>query len=81
MNTIQQLERLRKIHKLIQNKKTCSPNELAHRLKISQRQLYNVIEYLKEIEVPLVFSRKNNTFYYEYNFDLLINVNVSSYRE
>jgi len=76
MKTIQQLERLRKIHQLIQKRNTGSPNELAQRLKISRRQLYNMIEYLKEIEAPLIFSRKNNTFYYEYEFDLLINVNV-----
>ena len=76
MKTIQQLERLRKIHQLIKKRNTGSPNELANRLKISRRQLYNVIEYLKEIEAPLIFSRKNNTFYYEHEFDLLINVNV-----
>jgi len=76
MKTFQQLERLRKIHKLIQQQNTGSPDELAERLKISRRQLYNILDYLKEIEAPLIFSRKDNTFCYTYNFDMLVNVSV-----
>lgn len=76
MKTLKQLERLRKVHKFIQQENTGTPNEFAANLGISRRQLYNIIEYLKEIDAPVLFSRKANTFYYKYDFKLLVNVSV-----
>jgi transcriptional antiterminator len=76
MKTLQQLEKLKQIHKLIQGQNTGSPDELANKLRISRRQLYSIIEYLKEIEAPLSFSRKQNTYYYSSDFDLQVNVKV-----
>jgi len=76
MKTLKQLERLRKAHKLIQQENTGTPAEFANRLDISRRQLYNIIEYLKEVDAPVQYNRKTNTFYYRYDFDLLVNVSV-----
>ncbi len=76
MKTLKQLERLRKAHKLIQQQHTGTPNEFAKTLGVSRRQLYNIIEYLKELGAPLIYNRKSNTFYYEYDFDLLVNITV-----
>jgi len=76
MKTLKQLERLRKVHQLIQQENTGTPTELASRLGISRRQLYNLIEYLKELGAPLLYNRKTNTFYYGNDFDLLVNVSV-----
>jgi len=76
MKTLKQLERLRKAHKLIQQENTGTPVEFAKRLDISRRQLYNIIEYLKEVDAPILYNRKTNTFYYNYDFDLLVNVSV-----
>ncbi|MCF6349119.1 MAG: DNA-binding protein [Flavobacteriaceae bacterium] len=76
MKTLKQLERLRKAHKLIQQENTGTPEEFANRLNISRRQLYNMIEYFKELDAPLLYNRKTNTFYYSYDFDLLVNVSV-----
>jgi len=76
MKTLKQLERLRKAHKLIQLENTGVPDEFAEKLGISRRQLYNMIEYLKEVDAPLHYNRKTNSFYYSYDFDLLVNVSV-----
>jgi len=76
MKTLKQLERLQKAHKLILQESTGTPKEFAKRLYISERQLFNLLEYLKGIDAPILFSRKTNTYYYSYDFDLLVNVSV-----
>lgn len=76
MKTIKQLERLRKVHLLIKQGKTGSPKELAHILNISERQLFNIVDYLKEIDAPINYNRKTETYYYATSFDLLVNVSL-----
>lgn len=76
MKTLKQLERLRRIHEYIKLANTGNPKELAKRLNISERQLFNYIEYLKELDAPINFNRKLHTYYYTDDFDLLVNVSV-----
>ena len=76
MKTIKQLERLRKAHKLIRQEKTGTPSEFASKLHISERELYRHLEYLKEMDAVISFSRSTNTYYYIEDFDLLVNVSV-----
>tara|TARA_R110002073_G_scaffold220418_1_gene380527 strand:+ start:8807 stop:9124 length:318 start_codon:yes stop_codon:yes gene_type:complete len=78
MKTLKQLERLRKMHKLIKRNSTGSPTEFSSRLHISERELYRMLEYLKELEAKISFSRNSNTYYYTDDFDLLINVSVQA---
>ena len=76
MKTLKQLERLRKAHQLIQQECTGTPSEFANKLNISERQLYNITDYLKEIDAPIKYQRKTETYYYTTSFDLLINISV-----
>lgn len=76
MKTLKQLERLRKVNKLIKQQNTGTPAELASRLHVSERELYRLIEYLKELDARISYSRNSNTYYYNGDFDLLINISV-----
>lgn len=76
MKTLKQLERLRKAHQLIQQECTGTPSEFANKLNISERQLYNITDYLKKIDAPIEYQRKTQTYYYTTSFDLLVNVSV-----
>lgn len=76
MKTLKQLERLRKVHKLILLENTGAPTEFAKKLHISNRELYRILEYLKELDAKVIYCRKSNTYYYKENFDLLINISV-----
>jgi predicted DNA-binding transcriptional regulator YafY len=76
MKTLKQLERLRKAHKLIQNGNTGTPKEFANKLYISEREIYRILEYLKEVDAIICFSRNANSYYYTADFDLLVNVSV-----
>ncbi|MCB0486083.1 MAG: hypothetical protein KDC47_07805 [Flavobacteriaceae bacterium] len=76
MNTLKQLKRLQKAHGLIKQQKTGTPAEFARKLYISERQLYNMLDKLKDFDAPINFNRNTKTYYYEHKFELLINVSV-----
>ena len=76
MKTLKQLERLRKAHKLIKQENTGTPVEFAKKLHVSERELYRILEYLKEVDAVISFSRTSNSYYYTADFDLLVNVSV-----
>lgn len=65
MNFIKQIERLQLLNKLIQEQNTGTPEELANRLNLSRRQLYNYIEELKDIGLEVCYSRRYTSFYFE----------------
>jgi len=76
MKTLKQIERLRKVNKLIKQQNTGNPAEFASRLHVSERELYRLIEYLKEMDATISFSRHSNTYFYKEDFDLLVNISV-----
>ena len=76
MKTLKQLERLRKAHKLIQSENTGTPREFANKLYISEREIYRILEYLKEVDAIICFSRNANSYYYTSDFDLMVHVSV-----
>jgi len=78
MKTLKQLERLRKAHKLIKQANTGSPAEFSNWLHISERGLYRILDYLKEMDAQISFSRSSNTYYYTDDFDLLVNISVKA---
>lgn len=76
MNNLKQLERLRKIHHLIQLERTGTPFELSKKLHISVRQTFVMLEQLKEFDAPLKYNRCSKNYYYEFDFDLTINISI-----
>ena len=51
---------------LIRQRATGSPAELAKKLGISERMVYNYIEDLKaEFNAPIKYNRTERTYYYE----------------
>ena len=76
MKTFKQLERLRRVHELIQQENTGNPKEFALKLHISEREVYRIVEYLKELDAEIFFSRSSNSYYYEEDFELIVNISV-----
>lgn len=70
MDIIKQIERLKKMHKLIVAEKTGSPSVFAKKMYLSRSQLYNTIAIIKDLEAPIKYCKKRETFYYETPFDL-----------
>lgn len=71
-----EIYRLNKLHKLIKMQNTGTPQELANRLHISKRHLYNVLDDLKMLGAKIGYSRNNCTFYYKNHFDLNLYLQV-----
>lgn len=76
MKNLKQIERLRRIHVLVKNQNTGTPNEMASRLRISIRLLYCLLEQLREFDAPLAFNRRSKTYYYTNDFELNINISI-----
>lgn len=76
MNLLQNVNRMEKLHALILQKKTGTPKELAERLGISRASLYILIDEFNSLNLPVSYSRKYETFYYERDVKLTISFKV-----
>lgn len=82
MNFIRYIERFQRVDHLIRQKATGSPDELANRLHLSKRQLFRIIETLKDYGAPIDYSRSLKTFYYlDKNFEIKINFSIQLINE
>ena len=77
MNTIKTLERLQRIHTLIKKECTGSPYELASKMNISERSIYNLIDYLRDFDAMVGYDRGRKTYYYQNNFSLSLQISLS----
>ena len=76
MNNLKQIQRLRRIHQLIKNERTGTPKELSRKLNVSERQVYMILDQLREMDAPIKYNRRSSTYYYDDSFDLFVNVSV-----
>ena len=77
MKTIRSLERLQQLHNLIEKERTGTPKQLARRMKISERLVYLLIEYLKDYNAHICYDRSRQTYYYDEDFKLDIKISVA----
>lgn len=55
-----------RIHDLIILRQTGTPKELAEKLELSERTIYNYIAFMREeLNAPVVFNTTQATYYYE----------------
>lgn len=76
MNFIKQIERIKSIHTLISSEKTGNPSVFARKLRLSRSQLYNELEVIKELNAPVKYCKKRESFYYETPFELILNYSL-----
>jgi biotin operon repressor len=70
MRFVQQLHVLDRLDQLIRLKSTGNYQTLANRLGISARNVYNLIDVLKELGAQVAYCKERKSFYYlnEVNF-------------
>jgi predicted DNA-binding transcriptional regulator YafY len=78
MQLFDTIERVHRIHKLIQRKATGSPNEFAEKLHLGKRQLYNILEEFRDYGARIKYNRIAGTFYYDNDFEVLVKISVNS---
>ena len=58
------LNRLESLDYLIRSKATGTPDELAQRLEISERTLYEFLNEMRDLGACIRYSRSRRTYYY-----------------
>lgn len=74
MKFIEEIERLKRLDQLIRLKATGNPAQLASRLNVSERTIYNQIETLRVLGAPIEFNRNCNSYCYEYEVEVKLGV-------
>lgn len=67
MTLFQQIDRMKYIHRLIDNEHTGNPDSFADRLQLSKRQLFNILEELRIIGLDVRYCKTRQTYYYNGN--------------
>jgi Predicted transcriptional regulator len=62
-----------KIHQMILQENTGTPDEFAALFHLSRRQIYNIMSVLKDYGADIRFSRTKHTFYYANEFKMPVN--------
>lgn len=74
MKIIYYLERVERIHRLIEQEKTGSPTEFAGRLGISVSRLARIIDELRLQGAPILYDRQRYTYYYKEPYQIEIKI-------
>lgn len=67
MNLLEKIRLIERVDGLIKRKSTGPPTRLATRLNISERNIYNLINVMKEMGAPIYFCKDRNSYCYEEN--------------
>ena len=65
MNLIEKLELMQRLDALIRRKATGTPNQLSDRLSVSRRNVFNIINTMKDMGAPIYFCKTRNSYCYE----------------
>ena len=76
MSGFKYISRLERIDQLIRQERTGNAPAFARRLEISVRQLYNLIEELKDLGLPIEYCRTRQTFYYRVHCRIIFEIRV-----
>ena len=74
---IERLERIKQMHRLISDKTTGTPETFAKKLCLSRRKMYYELEFFKNCNAPIRYSKVSQTFYYEENFEINFDFNFT----
>ena len=77
MKFLEEIERLKRLDRLIRMKTTGTPAQLASRLHVSERTVYNEIDTLRLLGAPINFSKVYNSYCYAYPVKLQLGVEKS----
>ncbi len=76
MTFTEKIQRIQRIDRLIRIKATGSPKQLAQRLQIGERTVYDIIKAMRELGAPIKYCTVRESYYYEhegsFNFNFTI---------
>ena len=66
MNIQNEIYRRLKMHELLLHSNTGTPEELAQKLHVSKRQLYNLVDEFRAMGASIKYSRESKTLLYKW---------------
>jgi predicted DNA-binding transcriptional regulator YafY len=72
MSAIRYINKILRINTLVKLRATGNPRELADKLGISERSVYEYISNMKELGAPIAYSYSHNSYIYYEEGDLVI---------
>jgi predicted DNA-binding transcriptional regulator YafY len=78
MKVFEYLDRIRRMHSMVQRNATGTPDECARQLGVSRTTLYELIDELRLRGAPIAYSKSARTFYYSSPFDITITCSLKS---
>ena len=72
MTFLEKIELIRRVDALIRRKGTGTAEELAERLGISRRCVFDIINMMKGMGGPIVYNQERKTYEYEYECKLFL---------
>ena len=64
MSILKQIERIKYIDELIRNKRANTPYEISKKTSLSERQIFSIIQLMKELGAPIKYCRKSKQYHY-----------------
>jgi predicted DNA-binding transcriptional regulator YafY len=65
MNLIERITQIERLDCLIRRKATGSPRNLSTRMGVSERQVYNIINDMKDMGAPIFYCPLNQSYCYD----------------
>lgn len=78
MSVINRIERIQRMHDLINYKRTGCPETFARKLGVSQSMLYLLIKELKELGAPIAYCRYRESYQYLYPVEFKMGFEASA---
>ncbi|CAM3643018.1 HTH domain-containing protein [Sphingobacterium prati] len=78
MQLFKYIDRINLLDKLIRQRRTGTPSELAKRLGISVSRLYVMLDELKGQGAPIEYSRQSCTYLYTHEFMISISFKIET---
>ncbi|MEM1327480.1 MAG: hypothetical protein AAGI23_16075 [Bacteroidota bacterium] len=66
MSLLRRMERVERMHDLIQYKRTGPPDRFARKLGLSQSMLYLLLKELKAMGAPIIYCKYRESYKYQY---------------
>ncbi|MBP7359682.1 MAG: HTH domain-containing protein [Prevotella sp.] len=76
MFSINTMENLVRLHKLIRLQRTGKQQDLAQEMRMSLRGIQNYLNSLRELGAKINFDKARNTYYYENNFNIEFSIKI-----
>ena len=76
MFSINTMENLVRLHKLIRLQRTGKQQDLAQEMRLSLRGIQNYLNSLRELGAKINFDKARNTYYYENNFNIEFSIKI-----